>query len=163
MPAVLFEQLPDDARVWIFAADRPLTEDEQATLLDTTDRFIREWRAHGAPLTAARDFRYGQFLLVAVDERAAGVSGCSIDAMVHGLRALEGELQATLIDHSAVLFRSGDSIERVSRADFSALAARGEVGPETTVFNNTVPTVGDVRGGRWEVPAAESWHAAAFF
>ena len=30
----------------------------------------------------------------------------------------------------------------------------------TVVFNNTVSTVGDLRGGRWEVPASESWHAA---
>lgn len=163
MPAVPFDQLPDDARVWIFAADRPLAEREQSVLLETTDRFLDQWAAHGVPLTAARDVRYERFLLVGVDERAAGVSGCSIDAMVHGLRDLEHELGTTLIDHSAVLFRAGDEIRRVSRPDFSALVTRGEVGPETTVFNNTVPTVGDVRAGRWEVPAAESWHARAFF
>ena len=163
MPAVPFDQLPDDARVWIFAASRPLHDGEQERLLEVTDRFLEQWNAHGSPLTAARDLRYERFLLIAVDERAAGVSGCSIDAMTHGLRDLEQDLGTTLIDHSAVLYRAGGEIERVSRADFSVLADQGVVTPETTVFNNTVPTVGDVRTGRWEVPASESWHAGAFF
>ena len=33
------------------------------------------------PLTAARDLRHERFLMVAADEAAAGVSGCSIDAL----------------------------------------------------------------------------------
>ena len=40
---------------------------------------------------------------------------------------------------------------------------RARVGPDTTVFNNTLTSLGDVRAGRWEVPASDSWHARAFF
>jgi hypothetical protein len=31
------------------------------------------------------------------------------------------------------------------------------------VFDNTLTRVGDLQAGRWEVKAAESWHAKAFF
>ena len=34
---------------------------------------------------------------------------------------------------------------------------------DTVVFDNTVTTVGAVRDGRWELPAANSWHGRAFF
>ena len=163
MPVVKFDAMPPNARVWIFAADRPLGNGERDRLLEQVDGFLDQWKAHGAPLTAARDWRYEQFLFVGVDEEAAGVSGCSIDALVHGLQALESELGVRLIDHSPVLYRENGEIQRVSRADFTQLANAGSVSPQTTVFNNTLTSVGQVRDGKWEGPAADSWHGQAFF
>jgi len=43
------------------------------------------------------------------------------------------------------------------------LVASGTVSQETVVFDNTLTTVGAVRDGRWELPAADSWHGRAFF
>ena len=82
MPRVDFDQLPDDARLWIFPAERPLSESEQAQLLAVVDPFIDQWGAHAVPLTAGREMRYDRFLFVAVDQRQAGPSGCSIDALL---------------------------------------------------------------------------------
>jgi hypothetical protein len=163
MPSVNFDDMPDHARVWIFAADRAMNDAEKNAVGDTVDGFLEGWAAHGTPLTNARDLKYDQFLMIAVDESAAGASGCSIDAMVHRLKALEETLGLKLIDHSAVQFRASEEIRRVVRPEFAGLAEAGEVDASTTVFNNTVGTVGDVRAGRWETPAAESWHAQAFF
>jgi hypothetical protein len=163
MPRVEFDTLPDNARVWIFASDRALAVDETRRILDATDAFLDGWAAHGVPLRGGRDLRYDRFLFVAVDEAAAGASGCSIDAMIRNLRALEDELGMTMVDHGAVLFRASEAISRVSRSEFSDLVRRGTVTPATVVFNNTVGTVGAVRSGRWETAAADSWHSGAFF
>ena len=159
---VSFDSLPADARVWIFAADRPLDTDERQRLLALVDGFLDQWKAHGTPLAAGRDWRYDRFLLIGVDESAAGASGCSIDAMVHQLAALERSLGVALLDHGPVLFRQHDRIERLPRPAFGDLARRGDVSPDTVVFNNTVTRVSDVREGRWETPARASWHAKAF-
>ena len=53
---------------------------------------IGQWAAHDVPLTTARDLRYDQFIFGAVDERAAGASGCSIDALVRRMKGLQAEL-----------------------------------------------------------------------
>ena len=163
MPRADFDTLPEDARPWIFAADRPLQEDERDRLLERVDAFLEQWRAHGAPLTASRDWRYDRFLFIGVDENAAGVSGCSIDALVHDIKALEAELNTTMVDHSPVMFREGDAIRRVFRKEFAELAADGNVSADTLVFDNSLTTVGQVRAGEWEVRAADSWHGKAFF
>jgi hypothetical protein len=160
---VPFSQMPPDARLWIFAAERPLSETEQQTLLAVVDEFLDGWAAHGAPLAAARDLRYGQFLFVAVDESSAGASGCSIDAMTRVLAALEGEIGLELVNHGPVLYRAGATVARVGRAAFAERARRGEVSPDTIVFNNTLSRIGELQSGRWEVPARDSWHARAFF
>jgi hypothetical protein len=163
MPLVPFNELPSDSRLWIFAAERPLSADESRRVLAEADTFINQWMAHGVPLMAGRDLRYNQFVLVGVNERAAGVSGCSIDALVRRMQQLEQTLGIELINNGPVLYREGNAIERVSRDRFAELAASGTVGPNTRVFDNTLTRVGDLQAGKWEVKASESWHARAFF
>lgn len=163
MPHVPFDQLPDDARLWVFAADRDMNAVEQGALLGTVDAFLGTWAAHGAPLTCGRDFRYERFLLVAVDERSAGVSGCSIDALTRQLRDLETGLGLALLDNGPVNFREGDTIRRVARPEFRRLAATGAVSTATVVFDNTASTVGGLREGRWETAAAKTWVGRSFF
>ncbi|MDB4872261.1 MAG: hypothetical protein JWL97_3265 [Gemmatimonadales bacterium] len=159
MPSVQIQDLPDSSRTWVFGADRNLDEPATDLLLSETDRFISQWRAHGAPLTAARDWKYGRFLVVAVDQSTAGASGCSIDGLFRSLKALEPRLGASLIT-SGLLFYRGQKrdIESVDREQFSALSAKGEIGPDTRVFDPTVTTLGELRA-RFELNAAESWHA----
>ena len=163
MPQTKFDDLPESARVWIFAAERPLTEAEQGRLLSEVDRFIDQWGAHDRPMTAGRELRYDRFLFVAVDQREVGPSGCSIDALVRQMKALELDLGVELVNHAPVLYRHGPAIERVPREQFARLVAAGTVGPETTVFDTSLTSLGEVRAGRWETRAAETWHAQAFF
>ncbi|MPY86499.1 MAG: ABC transporter ATPase [Luteitalea sp.] len=163
MSNVPFESLPEDARAWVFATDRPLDGSERDRVLAEVDAFLDDWTAHGVPLQAARDFRHDRFLLVAVDERAAGASGCSIDALVRRIKQVGDALGTTLLDHAPVYYRGGGGIVCVSRDEFADRATRGEVTPDTLVFNNAVTSVGEIRQGRWETPASESWHGQVFF
>jgi hypothetical protein len=163
VPRILFEELPPDARLWIFSASRPLSGEERRRVLAEADAFIDQWTAHGVPLSAGRDIRHDQFVLVGVNERAAGVSGCSIDALVRRMGQLQAALGVELIENGPVLYRSEDKIVRVPRERFAELASKGEVSLDTVVFDNTVAEVGAIAGGRWEVRAAEAWHARAFF
>jgi hypothetical protein len=158
-----FDALPGHARLWVFAADRELAAPERERLLATVDQFLDGWHAHQRPLQSAREFKYDRFLLIAVDEQAAGASGCSIDALVQELKRLQASLGATLLDNGPVLYREAGRIVRVDRETFADLARSGAVTPATPVFDNTVSRVDDVRTGRWEGPAAEAWHGRAFF
>ena len=54
------------------------------------------------------------------------------------------------------------TVRSASRPEFRALAAGGEVDADTRVFDNTVPTAGDLRAGRWETRLADAWHGRTF-
>lgn len=163
MSSVPFSQLPDHARLWVFASERPLATDESTRLIAAVDAFLASWHAHQVPLTCARDWRHDRFLLIGADEQAAGVSGCSIDALVRTMKVLGQELGVSLLDHGAVHFREGADVRRLSREAFAEAAAAGQVSPETLVYDNTVTSVGALRTGAWERPASTSWHQRAFF
>jgi hypothetical protein len=163
VPRIEFEQLPGNARVWIFSASRPLSAPEREQVLAEADAFTEKWAAHGVPLTAARDLRYDRFVMIGVDEESAGVSGCSIDALTRRMRQLEEVLGLELVNNAPVHYRDGQEIARVTRERFGELADTGAVTVDSVVFDNTVTTVGDVRAGRWEVRAGDAWHRRAFF
>jgi hypothetical protein len=160
MPHVPFDQLPDDARVWVFASDRPLTGEDAERLLGAVDQFLARWAAHGQPLTTARDWTNDRFLAIAVDQRDAHASGCSIDGLFRSLQQLGGEIGANLVGGGRVHFRdAAGAIRTVARHEFSEQAARGTVTGQTVVFDPTVATAGDWRA-HFERHAHESWHAA---
>ena len=159
-----FERMPDDARLWIFASGRALTPGEGERLRARVDDFVERWVAHGHPVVGGYDWRHDHFLLIAADERATGVSGCSIDSLYDALKAIERELGTTLLDASSrVWYRDAEGAVRVlSRPDFRALAREGAVSAATPVFDNTAATVGATRNGAWERPMGESWHGRVF-
>jgi hypothetical protein len=159
MPLIRIEDLPDSSRAWVFGSDRALEPSAEELLFHEVDRFLSQWHAHGAPLTVGRDWKYGRFLIVAVDQSTAGASGCSIDGLFRALKSLESRLGASLVTSGLVYFRDPKGkIQAVDRERFVALAAEGKIKPDTQVFDPTVTTMGELRA-RFELPAAKSWHA----
>src|SRR5688500_9581734 len=139
MPETPFSALPDDARVWVFASPAPITGAAADRLVSATDDFVRQWTAHGAGVVGAADWRYDRFLMVAADEVATGVSGCSIGSLFHTLKTLERELGVTLLDSSKVWYREeGGEIRTASRAEFRELVRAGQIAEDAIVFDNTV-------------------------
>lgn len=160
MPTIPFDQLSDDAHIWIFAADRPITGAAAERFLGAVDEFLAHWHAHGAPLTNARLWRDDRFLVIGADDWERHASGCSIDGLFRVFKALQSELGATMLGGGRVFWRDADGEVRMATRDaFAERAARGEVGAETPVFDTSLTRLGDWRA-RFEVPAGRSWHAA---
>ena len=157
MPAVSFENIPDHARVWVFASDRSLSAADARILLDDVDAFLEQWKAHGAPLRSARDWRDDRFLAIAVDPTAEQASGCSIDGMFRGLRELEQRLNTTLVTGGRIFYRDAAGVAQLApRKELSSLASIGTLTGDTPVFDTSVTSARDWRT-RFEVPARETW------
>ena len=157
MTTVDFGALPDDARVWVFAADRVLSASQEEMLLGEVDAFLREWKAHGEPLTCARDWRDGQFLAVGVDQSATGASGCSIDGLFRVFKALTPAIGTNLLAGGRVFWRDGaGDVQVTDRTGFKRMKSEGAVGAATPMFDTTVETAGGWRR-RFEVAAGEGW------
>jgi hypothetical protein len=160
VPIERFESLPDNSRVWVYAARNEVTGERAAKLLSAVDGFLSQWTAHGTPLHAARDWRDDRFLTIAVDQTKAGASGCSIDGLFRILKGLESELGTELITSALVFYRDQTGrVRAVTREEFEALASRGEIDESTEVFDTSVISLGEWRA-RFASRAGDSWHAA---
>lgn len=160
MPAVRFDELPSDARVWVFASDRPLNSDDAKILLDEVDRFLAQWKAHGAPLRSAREWKDDHFLAIGVDPSVEQASGCSIDGLFRGLQGVERLLHTRLVAGGRVFYRDPDGSPRLaSRSELQRIAEHGDLTEETRVFDTTIADA-DAWRDRFERPARETWVAS---
>lgn len=157
MPRVDFEQLPPNARIWIFASSRPLPGDESAYLLEEVDRFLASWKAHGAPLRSAREWRDDRFLVIGVDPSAEQASGCSIDGLYRGLRELEQRLATTLLEGGRVFYRDRQGQAQVAvRKEVAPLSQKGVLTTDTPVYDVSLTDAGRYRSGFLR-PARDTW------
>ena len=157
MPVVDFNELPAEARVWVFASDRPLTGPDAKKLLGAVDGFLEQWKAHGAPLRCARSWKDDHFLAIGVDPTAEQASGCSIDGMFRRLQELERVLDTRLVAGGRVFIRdTTGSPMPVDRRAIGAMAREGTLRADSPVFDMSLT---DAQGWRerFERPAAETW------
>ncbi|MEM8848313.1 MAG: ABC transporter ATPase [Bacteroidota bacterium] len=153
-----FNALPDTARVWIYQANRSFTEAEIEEIEQGLEEFITQWTAHGAQLQAGFITRYKRFIIIGLDQSHASASGCSIDASVHFIQALEKKYGVDLLDRMNVSFKQGEYIAYKTLKDFKKMAKDKAISKNTIVFNNLVTNKMEFLE-HWEVPAGDSWHS----
>jgi hypothetical protein len=153
-----YKNMPAGSRVWIYQANREISENELITIKQRATDFINGWTAHGSLLDAAVEVFYSRFIVLFVNEQQAIASGCGIDKSVHFIRELEKELSLSLLDRMSVAYRNGDKIEATSLPAFEQLLKTKSLNEKTIVFNNMVNTKGDFLEN-WEVSLEKSWHS----
>jgi hypothetical protein len=157
MPLVPFTALPDAARVWVFGSDVPITGAPADSLLAEVDQYLDQWKAHGFPLKAAREWKENRFLIIGIDPTEEQASGCSIDGLFRQLQQIQRTIGAQLIGGGRVFYRDPTgATHSTTRDEFAALKSRGAIGPQTPVFDTSVTRLDDWKA-RFEKPLAESW------
>ncbi|MEM9389073.1 MAG: hypothetical protein AAGA02_01290 [Bacteroidota bacterium] len=151
-----FNDMPAEARIWIYQSGRQITDIEQLQMGEVAESFIRQWAAHNQPLKGSYTFIYNYFLVVSVDESYNQASGCSIDASVHFVKALEQQFGIDYFDRTKVAFLKGEEVILESIKDLKTKIAEGAVTDQTITFNNLVKNKGELQT-EWKIPAAGSW------
>jgi hypothetical protein len=154
-------QFSENSRVWIYQADRKLSDKEAQQLQQQLNSFTQTWTAHNNELKAGAEIRYNRFILLVVDESQAGASGCSIDKSVNFMKQVEQQYNINLFDRFNLAYRDGEEVLSAPRAQFEELIKQGAINQDTIVFNNLVQTLAELNT-KWEVPFKNSWHPQLF-
>ena len=110
---VEFNVLSDDAKVWIYQANRSFSETELEEIKLKLASFITQWTAHGSDLQASFEIKYKRFIIIAVDQERQAATGCSIDASVHFIQQLEKEYNVDLMDKMNVSYKQGQYLSLI--------------------------------------------------
>ena len=154
-----FAALPDEARLWLVAYDRPV---EAEALAPDMEALMGRWRHKGVQYQGAWALLEGRILAIAEPTLAVQPSGCAIDGMLRGVRQLSERLGLGLLDPQDVIARLSDGLRAFPRADLEACLAAGTLDGTTPVLDLALLTLGDLRGGRFERPLAATWIGRKF-
>lgn len=150
-----FDKMPDYARVWVYQANKNLSEAEVNYIQQNLENQVNQWAAHGAALVGSVQVLHNRFVIVAVDEMHNQASGCSIDASTRWLKDLGAEMNIDFFDRS-IAFVDDDEIKTVEMLKIKPFVAEGILTPDTLIFNNLVPNIGEFKNA-WQVSATHSW------
>lgn len=151
------QNMPDDARLWVFQSNRVLSDVEARTIENLASQFITRWTSHGARITACCSVFYNRFVVFAIDEQQAQAGGCSIDSLNGFVKELGQSFIVNFFDRLQVAYRHENEIRSCQLSEFEKLAQQKIVDESTIVFNNMVISKSAFEN-EWEVPVKNSWH-----
>jgi hypothetical protein len=153
---IRFDEIDFDARLWIYQANRALTDHEVSLVSQTLEAALDGWEAHNHPLLASGKVYHNRFVIIAVDESREMPSGCSIDKSVHWLQELGQRLSVDFFDRSVAYVDASGQVSTLPVADVKQAIANEIIVSSTPVFDNLVATKAQWMK-RWKVPADRSW------
>ena len=155
---LLPDTFSDDSRVWIYQSSRLFRLSEALEVEELLGKFTAEWRSHGAEVDAYGNLFFGQFIILMVDERKAGISGCSTDASVRFIKELGGKFSVDFFNRTHLAFVVKDAVQVLPMNQLSYAVQNGFITRDTLYFNNLVQTKKELEKG-WIIPVKDSWLA----
>ncbi len=156
-----FDLMPANARVWVYQSQRALTSAEQEIITKNTNIFLEQWAAHGKELRTSFEIRDDRFLIVAVDESFNQATGCSIDASVGFMKAIDTEYKLDLFDRTKIAFIFNGQIVIESLGTLKGKVESGDIPSSAVLYNNSVSSKKEL-DEEWKQPVLKSWAGRYF-
>lgn len=156
-----FDKLPDTARVWVYQANRSLTDSEVNTVRVMLQPALTTWAAHGQALLASALVINNRFIILGVDEGYSLPSGCSIDSSARTVQGIGHQLSSggesvDFFDRSVAVLLTDESVQTYPLPLLKEAVTKGNIMPDTTLLNTLVKTKADFLTD-WRICAADSW------
>ena len=147
-----FHTLPEQARIWVYASEKALTQNQQDYILNVISEELKGWNAHKQPLTAGVTILENHFIVVGLDENKNGASGCSIDTLQKTIQELEKELSFSLMNRLNVFCKVEQEIHCIPYFKLGSMADK-----DTLFYDLTILTKTDLN--TYLKPIREGWCA----
>lgn len=149
-------ELPDNARVWLYAANRLLTKAEQEQIMNEAAAFITGWTSHEHKMDAAFDILHNVFLVLALNEDAHAASGCGIDKSVAFFKKLEQTFGLQLFNRLQIELITPKGLFITDKSGVADMLASGQITTQTISFNKQITLLKELRNS-FEIPLHKAW------
>jgi len=151
-----FDNLPDQARIWIYQSDRRISPEQQELIESALIDFASDWKAHGQPLEASFTVLNNYFVVIGVNEEKAGASGCSIDASFNVMKQITAQTGIDFFNRTLVPFFIDNELRQFELQELKQKFRDGILTQASLTFNTLAETAGTLRQN-WKIPASDSW------
>lgn len=148
---VSFDQLPDQARAWVYTSNRLLNDQEVHLVRSYLEQFTADWSSHGTPLKAAAQVFDHSVIVLAVEDGWDVASGCSIDKSVAVLKTIEQELHISLFDRLLLLHKAelNAPVSFISLPNLKKGIQEGVIPAESLIINTQADSLRAIKEGLW--------------
>jgi hypothetical protein len=150
-----FQDMPPQARIWVYQASRSLTAPELEQIKQTLSQSCQAWEAHGAPLQASFEIQYNQIIIVAVNEAMNAASGCSIDASTRWFKSLGEALHVDFFSRDVAVVRD-EQVELLALGQLKSAVQAGKLTSNDLIITPLLQTVQQYRDA-WTSRAEDSY------
>jgi len=150
-----FQDMPPQARIWVYQASRSLTAPELEQIKQTLSQSCQAWEAHGAPLQASFEIQYNQIIIVAVNEAMNAASGCSIDASTRWFKSLGEALHVDFFSRYVAVVRD-EQVELFALGQLKSAVQAGKLTSNDLIITPLLQTVQQYRDA-WTSRAEDSY------
>ena len=151
-----FKTMPDDSRIWIYQSNRDFNESEIGVIKDKTISFLDNWQAHGKDLECSYSIIDKRFIILAVNETANPIGGCSIDFSLQLIKDISNTIGIDLLNRLVVNYRLDNKVESLSLSDLKNKIKDGDFSPETIIFNTAINSKSELLNN-FEIDIRSSW------
>lgn len=152
-----FNQMPPNAKVWIYASDRIISPNELALINKKAIPFVTNWTAHNNQLKAEFAVLFNVFLVFMVDEGVHEISGCGIDKLTHLIREIDAETNLNLFNRLGIQLLQNNEVVCHSKTYALNSLFTEPLNPSIKAFNNQVTTKLQFDQG-WIIPLENAWY-----
>jgi len=154
----ILSNLPANARLWIYIADRAFSNTEIDQVQLKLNTFTNSWTAHEVQLQAGASILWNQVVVIAVNEAFHGISGCGIDKSVQLMKDLGKELQVNFFNRFLAFVKLGDTYVTLDKLGLQQAIDKGEVDENSLVLNPLAQTIGQFAENNF-IPLHSFWMA----
>ena len=147
-----WQDLPNHSKVWVYQADRFLTESEAVEIKQASEDFVMNWSSHGTNLKAASEIFYHLFVVFFVDQSDETASGCSIDKSVYFIKGLGEKYAVDFFKRTKICIEQNG---KLSLIDMNELKER-KVQVEDSFYNNLISNKEELLRA-WKTSIKSSW------
>ena len=156
MTKKFFSNFEDTSKLWVYAFCVALNKKEKAIVEATLKNFTQNWMSHEIKTKGNYQIIYDQFVLLVNEEKM--ISGCSIDSSVRIFKDLQSTYHLKALDRSLIFYKDKkNKIYHFNRFDIELMIKKKIIFPNTIIFDNSIDTLKQLRLGKWEVVAKETW------
>lgn len=160
MYKTLFPDFDDQSKIWIYGLNKQISNKEKIIVEKYLSEFISTWKSHGDEVTGDFKLLFDRFIIIAA--KTSGISGCSIDSCIKIFKELKQKFGLDALDLNLIYYRWENQIKSVKRFEFTNLIQSSEITPDTVVFDTSIQSLHQLRNGKFEIAARDSWHIGLF-
>jgi hypothetical protein len=152
-----FEEIPEDAKVWVYPSSRKFYPNEIEALEEKVKTFVENWKEEDVTFKASYKILYNRFIVFTADDIATELSNADMDAAVSLILNLQETYEVALLDRMNVCFKQGEHVQYKDLKDFKKLLKNKALTGKSIIFDNLVNTKQDF-DNYWEITIEESWY-----